>query len=76
MADEEELDDDIREVVENSARFLYGLIHARYIVTSRGLSKMVSRGFKFTTTPPPSPQWMLLCPPSPSHHPPQRDSRD
>lgn len=40
--DDEDLDDDVREMVENSARFLYGLIHARYIVTSRGLSKMVS----------------------------------
>ena len=29
-------------MIETSARFLYGLIHARYIVTSRGLSKMVS----------------------------------
>jgi len=40
-ADDEALDDDVREAVETSARFLYGLIHARYIVTSRGLSKMV-----------------------------------
>jgi len=39
--DDEALDDDVRELVETSARFLYGLIHARYIVTSRGLAKMV-----------------------------------
>ena len=35
------MDEEGREVVETSARFLYGLIHARYIVTSRGLAKMV-----------------------------------
>jgi casein kinase II subunit beta len=40
--DDAELDDDVRESIETSARFLYGLIHARYIVTSRGLGKMVS----------------------------------
>ena len=42
MLDDEALDDDVRENIEHSARFLYGLIHARYIVTSRGLAKMVS----------------------------------
>ncbi|ORY34874.1 casein kinase II, regulatory subunit [Naematelia encephala] len=41
--DDEALDDDLREVVETSARFLYGLIHARYIVTSRGLQKMLEK---------------------------------
>lgn len=40
--DEALLDDDTRDAIETSARFLYGLIHARYIVTSRGLQKMVS----------------------------------
>lgn len=34
-------DDDLREQIEKSARHLYGLVHARYIVTTRGLSKMV-----------------------------------
>lgn len=38
---EEELPDELREAVETSARHLYGLIHARFIITSRGLSKMV-----------------------------------
>ncbi|RUS13359.1 casein kinase II, regulatory subunit, partial [Endogone sp. FLAS-F59071] len=38
---EEELDDDMREQVEKSARHLYGLIHARFVITSRGLAKMV-----------------------------------
>jgi casein kinase II subunit beta len=36
-----EVDDDMREQIEKSARHLYGLVHARYVVTTRGLSKMV-----------------------------------
>lgn len=35
-------DDDLREQIEKSARHLYGLVHARYITTTRGLAKMVS----------------------------------
>jgi casein kinase II subunit beta len=31
----------MRETIEKSARHLYGLVHARYIVTTRGLAKMV-----------------------------------
>lgn len=34
-------DDDMREAIEKAARHLYGLVHARYIVTTRGLGKMV-----------------------------------
>jgi casein kinase II subunit beta len=34
-------DDEMRETIEKSARHLYGLVHARYIVSTRGLSKMV-----------------------------------
>lgn len=41
IADEDDLDEDTRESIETSARFLYGLIHARFIVTTRGLAKMV-----------------------------------
>ena len=37
-----ECDDEMREQIEKSARHLYGLVHARYIVTTRGLAKMVS----------------------------------
>ena len=37
-----EVDDNMREQIEKSARHLYGLVHARYIVTTRGLAKMVS----------------------------------
>ena len=36
-----EVDDDMREQIEKSARHLYGMVHARYIVTTRGLAKMV-----------------------------------
>ncbi len=35
-------DDDMREQIEKSARHLYGLVHARYINSTRGLAKMVS----------------------------------
>jgi Casein kinase II regulatory subunit len=34
-------EDEMREAIEKSARHLYGLVHARYIVTTRGLAKMV-----------------------------------
>jgi len=40
---EEELDEEMREGVEKSARHLYGLIHARFIITSRGLAKMLEK---------------------------------
>jgi len=36
-------DDDMRESIEKSARHLYGLVHARYIVTTRGLAKMLEK---------------------------------
>ncbi|KAL1984805.1 hypothetical protein VTN96DRAFT_8649 [Rasamsonia emersonii] len=36
-------DDELREQIEKSARHLYGLVHARYIVTTRGLAKMVEK---------------------------------
>lgn len=44
-------DDEMREMIEKSARHLYGLVHARYIVTTRGLAKMVS-GDLITTVKP------------------------
>jgi len=40
---EDDLEDEIRGVVEVSARLLYGLIHQRWIVTSRGLAKMLEK---------------------------------
>jgi casein kinase II subunit beta len=36
-------EDDMRDAIEKSARHLYGLVHARYIVTTRGLAKMVDK---------------------------------
>lgn len=41
-------DDDMRETIEKSARHLYGLVHARYIVTTRGLAKMVRQNPSIT----------------------------
>ncbi|KAK0932544.1 casein kinase 2 regulatory subunit [Friedmanniomyces endolithicus] len=38
-----EVDDDMREQIEKAARHLYGLVHARYIVTTRGLAKMMEK---------------------------------
>ncbi|GEM06972.1 casein kinase II subunit beta [Rhodotorula toruloides] len=42
-AADEDLNDEQREELESSARHLYGLIHARYVITSRGLSKMIEK---------------------------------
>lgn len=36
-----ECEDEMRDQIEKSARHLYGLIHARFITTTRGLAKMV-----------------------------------
>lgn len=38
-----EVDDQMREQIEVNARRLYGLVHARYIVTTRGLAKMLEK---------------------------------
>lgn len=35
-------EDEMREQIEKSARHLYGLVHARYITTNRGMNKMVT----------------------------------
>lgn len=40
---DEHLDDEQREQIETQARILYGLIHARYIITTRGLAKMAEK---------------------------------
>ncbi|KAG1502813.1 hypothetical protein G6F47_003298 [Rhizopus delemar] len=41
--DEEKFDDKARDQIERAARHLYGLIHARFIITSRGLIKMLEK---------------------------------
>ena len=35
------VDPETRESIEKAGSHLYGLLHARYILTSRGLQKMV-----------------------------------
>ena len=53
LEDEDDMDEDLRETIDNSARYLYGLIHARYIITTRGLAKMLDkyRSADFGTCP-------------------------
>ncbi|KAJ9062790.1 casein kinase 2 regulatory subunit [Entomophthora muscae] len=41
--DSKKIDDETKRVVDDSAKKLYGLIHARFIVTARGLLKMAEK---------------------------------
>ncbi|KAF1804117.1 casein kinase II, regulatory subunit [Mucor lusitanicus] len=41
--DEDGLDEKVREQIEKSARHLFGMIHARFVITSRGLMKMLDK---------------------------------
>ncbi|CAO1618650.1 unnamed protein product [Parajaminaea phylloscopi] len=40
---EEDLDQETRDHIEAQGRLLYGLVHARYIITTRGLQKMLEK---------------------------------
>jgi len=40
---DDDFQDEYRAALDQQARFLYGLIHARWIVTSRGLAKMLEK---------------------------------
>jgi casein kinase II subunit beta len=39
---DDDIQDELRATLDVQARLLYGLIHARWIVTARGLQKMVT----------------------------------
>lgn len=41
IIDDERYDEKARDQIERAARHLYGLIHARFIITTRGVAKMV-----------------------------------
>ncbi|KAI8868544.1 casein kinase II subunit beta [Ramicandelaber brevisporus] len=41
--DEDKYDEETFDAIERSARHLYGLIHARYIITTRGMAKMLDK---------------------------------
>lgn len=42
---DDDIQDELRGSLDVQARLLYGLIHARWIVTARGLAKMVRRKY-------------------------------
>ena len=44
------MNEETQEVIENDAENLFGLIHARYIITSRGLQAMVTQTQQHTVT--------------------------
>ncbi|RDX46290.1 hypothetical protein OH76DRAFT_1485699 [Lentinus brumalis] len=59
---DEEIQDDLRGNLDLQARLLYGLIHARWIVTARGLAKMVRTSTSLVMHPDPPPPRHLARP--------------
>jgi Casein kinase II regulatory subunit len=45
LAADDDFQEELRGTLDIQARLLYGLIHARWIVTARGLAKMVRPAF-------------------------------
>ena len=43
LAEQEENDGEVRNIIEKSARHTYGLIHNRFILTTSGLEKMLEK---------------------------------
>lgn len=43
ISPDEQLTEDQQELIENAAEMLYGLIHARFILTSRGMASMAEK---------------------------------
>ncbi|PVH15349.1 uncharacterized protein CXQ87_003187 [Candidozyma duobushaemuli] len=50
MADIEHQPEEHRDALEHNARILYGLIHARYILSQRGLNKMFENSLPLAST--------------------------
>ena len=70
-SDVESLEEEQQDLVQNAAEILYGLIHARFIITNRGLAMMADKFASAGACRPGRPQGLLkpvltlLAPPAP-----------